>query len=101
MLFRSLLAGLGIGGIGFAFAARDTLGNFFGSLTVVVDRPFQVGDWVVIGDVEGTVEDVGFRSSRIRTFYNSLVTIPNGNLVRSSEERRVGKECRSRWSPFH
>ena len=79
-----LLAGLGIGGIGFAFAARDTLENFFGSLTVVVDRPFQVGDWVVIGDVEGTVEDVGFRSSRVRTFYNSLVTIPNGNLVRAT-----------------
>ncbi|MHC4716867.1 MAG: mechanosensitive ion channel family protein, partial [Planctomycetota bacterium] len=78
-----LLAGLGIGGIGFAFAARDTLENFFGSVTVIVDRPFQVGDWVVINDVEGTVEDLGFRSTRIRTFYNSLVTIPNGNLVRA------------------
>jgi MscS family membrane protein len=79
-----LLAGLGIGGIGFAFAARDTLENFFGSVTVIVDRPFQVGDWVVIGDTEGTVEDLGFRSTRIRTFYNSLVTIPNGNLVRAT-----------------
>jgi len=79
-----LLAGLGIGGLGFAFAARDTLENFFGSITVIVDRPFQVGDWVVVGDVEGTVEDLGFRSTRIRTFYNSLVTIPNGNLVRAT-----------------
>ncbi len=78
-----LLAGLGIGGIGFAFAARDTLENFFGSITVIVDRPFQIGDWVEIGETAGTVEELGFRSTRIRTPYNSLVTIPNGNLVRA------------------
>ena len=77
-----LLAGLGIGGVAFAFAARDTLENFFGSVTVIIDRPFQIGDWVQVGDTEGTVEELGFRSTRIRTFYNSLVTIPNGNLVR-------------------
>ncbi|MCK5379735.1 MAG: mechanosensitive ion channel, partial [Acidobacteria bacterium] len=57
-----LLAGLGIGGLAFALAAQDTLGNLFGSLTVLLDRPFQVGDWVVVGSVEGTVEEVGFRS---------------------------------------
>ncbi|MHC4082739.1 MAG: mechanosensitive ion channel family protein, partial [Planctomycetota bacterium] len=91
-----LLAGLGIGGIGFAFAARDTLENFFGSVTVIVDRPFQVGDWVVIGDVEGTVEDLGFRSTRIRTFYNSLVTIPNGNLVRATVDN-YGQRKYRRW----
>ncbi|MFB3138616.1 MAG: mechanosensitive ion channel family protein [Phycisphaerales bacterium] len=91
-----LLAGLGIGGIGFAFAARDTLENFFGSVTVIVDRPFQIGDWVQIGDVEGTVEDLGFRSTRIRTFYNSLVTIPNGNLVRANVDN-FGKRRYRRW----
>jgi MscS family membrane protein len=91
-----LLAGLGIGGIGFAFAARDTLENFFGSVTVIVDRPFQVGDWVVIGDVEGTVETLGFRSTRIRTFYNSLVTIPNGNLVRATVDN-YGQRKYRRW----
>jgi MscS family membrane protein len=91
-----LLAGLGIGGIGFAFAARDTLENFFGSVTVIVDRPFQVGDWVVIGDVEGTVEDLGFRSTRIRTFYNSVVTIPNGNLVRATVDN-YGQRKYRRW----
>ena len=91
-----LLAGLGIGGIGFAFAARDTLENFFGSVTVIVDRPFQVGDWVVVGDVEGTVEDLGFRSTRIRTFYNSLVTIPNGNLVRATVDN-YGRRRYRRW----
>lgn len=73
----SLLAGLGLGGLAFALAAKDTLANVFGSLTIFSDRPFQIGDWVVIGEVEGTVEQVGFRSTRVRTFYNSLVSLPN------------------------
>jgi MscS family membrane protein len=77
----SLLAGLGLGGLAFALAAKDLIGNFFGSLTVLLDRPFHIGDWVVIGDVEGSVEEVGFRSTRIRTFYNSLVTLPNALLT--------------------
>jgi MscS family membrane protein len=79
----SLLAGLGIGGIAFALAAKDTVENLFGSVTVLIDRPFQIGDWVVIGDQEGTVEEIGFRSTRLRTFYNSKITIPNSNLVNS------------------
>src|SRR5690606_33156269 len=77
----SLLAGLGIGGLAFALAAKDTLANFFGSIMIFSDRPFQVGDWVKIGDAEGIVEEVGFRSSRIRTFYDSLLSIPNGKIV--------------------
>jgi len=77
----SLLAGLGLGGLAFALAAKDLLGNFFGSLTVLLDRPFHIGDWVIIGDVEGSVEQVGFRSTRIRTFYNSLITLPNALLT--------------------
>ena len=77
----SLLAGLGLGGLAFALAAKDLLGNFFGSLTVLLDRPFHIGDWVVIGDVEGSVEEVGFRSTRVRTFYNSLITLPNALLT--------------------
>ncbi|PCJ30839.1 MAG: mechanosensitive ion channel protein MscS [Gammaproteobacteria bacterium] len=77
----SLLAGLGLGGLAFALAAKDLLGNFFGSLTVLLDRPFHIGDWVIIGDVEGSVERVGFRSTRIRTFYNSLITLPNALLT--------------------
>ncbi|MBN2560151.1 MAG: mechanosensitive ion channel [Phycisphaerae bacterium] len=78
---NKLFAGLGIGGLAFALAAKDTLANFFGSLTVVFDRPFQVGDWIKMGNVEGTVESVGLRSSRIRTFYNSQITIPNSELT--------------------
>jgi MscS family membrane protein len=76
-----LLAGLGVGGLAFGLAAQDTLKNFFGSVNVVLDRPFQVGDWVRIGDTEGTVETVGLRSSRIRTFYNSEVTVPNSGIM--------------------
>jgi MscS family membrane protein len=81
---KPLLGSLAIGGVGFAFAAKDTIENFFGSATVLVDQPFSVGDWVLIGKVEGTVETIGFRSTRIRTFYNSVVTIPNSNLVRAT-----------------
>ncbi|MCH2450901.1 MAG: mechanosensitive ion channel family protein [Gracilimonas sp.] len=77
----SLIAGLGIGGLAVALAARETLANFFGSVTIFLDRPFKIGDWIKSGDVEGTVEEVGFRSTRIRTFYNSLVSVPNSNLA--------------------
>ncbi len=77
----SLLAGLGIGGLAVALAAKDTIANFFGSITIFVDRPFQIGDWVVVEGVEGIVEEVGFRSTRIRTFQNSLVTMPNARFT--------------------
>ena len=76
-----LLGALGVGGIGFAFAAQNTLENLFGSVTVVLDRPFSVGDWVQIDGVDGSVEEVGLRSTRVRTFYNSLVSIPNAKLT--------------------
>ena len=79
----SLLTGLGIGGLAIAMAAKDMIANIFGSLTVVADRPFTIGDWVRIGDVEGTVEELGFRSTRIRTFYNSLIVLPNSLLLTS------------------
>ncbi len=79
---KGLLAGMGIAGLGVSLAAKDTLSNLFGSLTVLLDRPFRIGDWVNIDNgIEGTVEEVGLRSCRIRTFYNSLITIPNGMLT--------------------
>ncbi|HEY6729252.1 MAG TPA: mechanosensitive ion channel family protein [Polyangiaceae bacterium] len=80
----SLLAGLGIGGVAIALAAKDTVANFFGSIMIFVDKPFQIGDWVGISGVEGIVEEVGFRSTRIRTFYNSLVTVPNAKFTEAS-----------------
>jgi MscS family membrane protein len=94
-----LLTGLGIGGLAFAFAAKDTIENFFGSIAVILDRPFEVGDWVLIGDVEGTVEELGFRSTRIRTFYNSQVTVPNASLVRAHVDN-YGRRTYRRWKTF-
>lgn len=79
----ALLTGLGLGGLAFALAAQDTLKNFFGSLTLLGDRPFRVGDYVKINIVEGIVERVGLRSTRIRTFYDSIVTVPNAELTNS------------------
>lgn len=76
-----LLGGMGIGGVALAFAAKDTVANVFGSLTVLADRPFEIGDWIVTDKVEGSVETVGVRSTRVRTFYNSLVTVPNHILT--------------------
>ncbi len=95
----SLLAGLGIGGIAFALAAQDTVKNFFGSVTVLLDRPFQVGDWVVVNNIEGTVEELGFRSTRIRTFYNSLITLPNANLI-SAHVDNYGARRYRRWKTY-
>jgi len=80
----SLIAGLGIGGLAFAFAAKDTLANFFGSIMLVLDRPFDIGDIINAGDIEGTVEVVGFRSTRIRTFDDSMISISNGELMNRS-----------------
>ncbi|MFY0628295.1 MAG: mechanosensitive ion channel family protein [Reichenbachiella sp.] len=78
-----LLTGLSIGGLAFALAAQDTIKNFFGSLMIFVDKPFQIGDWISSGDIDGTVEEVGFRSTRVRTFRNSVVYVPNGKLADS------------------
>jgi MscS family membrane protein len=80
----SLLAGLGIGGVAVALAAKDTIANFFGGIMIFADRPFQIGDWIAVSGIEGVVEEVGFRSTRIRTFYNSLVTVPNAKFTEAN-----------------
>ncbi len=77
----ALLAGISIGGLAVALAAQDTLKNFFGSLMIFIDKPFSVGHWITSGDIDGTVEQVGFRSTRIRSFRNSLIYMPNGKLA--------------------
>ncbi len=82
----TLLAGLGIGGLAFALAAKDTLANFFGSVTIFTDRPFQMGERVRIGSHEGIIEEVGFRSTRVRTLTGHLVTIPNSVITNSPVE---------------
>jgi MscS family membrane protein len=92
----SLIAGLGLGGLAIALAAQDTIRNLLGGVTIFADKPFEVGDWVVVDGVEGTVEAVGFRSTRVRTFYNSLISVPNGNLMDSGIDN-MGKR---RWRRY-
>ncbi len=91
-----ILAGLSIGSLAIGFAAKDSVENLFGTFTVLLDGPFKIGDLVKMGDIEGTVEEVGFRSTRIRTPEDSLVTVPNSRFISSHvdclgarRERRV------------
>jgi len=77
----TLFASVSIGGLALGLAAKDTLANLFGSIMLFVDSPFQIGDWINFKGVDGTVEEVGFRSTRIRTFYNSVVVVPNAQLA--------------------
>jgi len=92
----SLLAGLGIGGLALALAAQKTVENLFGSVSISVDRPFQVGDFVRIeGDLMGTVETLGLRSTRVRTLDRTLVTVPNGKLADQRIETFAARDrCR-------
>ncbi|MGC9457164.1 MAG: mechanosensitive ion channel family protein [Halothiobacillaceae bacterium] len=80
----SVLTGLGVGGVAVALAARETLANLLGSIAIMLDKPFRVGDWVRIGSDEGTVEDIGFRTTRIRTFYDSELSIPNSTTTNAT-----------------
>jgi MscS family membrane protein len=82
----SVLAGLGVGGLAVALAARDSLANLLGSMLIMIEKPFRVGHYVKVSGGEGTVEDVGFRSARIRTADNSLISIPNNSVVNGTVE---------------
>lgn len=77
----SLIAGLGVGGLAVALAAQDTIKNFFGSLVILADKPFEIGQRVVVDGHDGTIEGIGFRSTRIRTLDGHQVTIPNGEMA--------------------
>ena len=81
MNIASLVAGLGIGGLAIALAAKESLENLFGSFTIFLDKPFVVGDFIKIGNIEGHVEKIGFRSTRLRTLEKSYLTVPNKKLV--------------------
>jgi len=78
---KALLAGLGIGGLAFALAAQDTIANVFGSIVVAIDQPFKLGEAVKIGAHEGTVEDIGLRSTKLRTPGRNLIIIPNKTVA--------------------
>ncbi len=82
----SVLAGLGVGGLAVALAARDSLANLLGSVLIMFEKPFRVGHAIRLGGTTGTVEDVGFRSTRIRTGDNSVISIPNNSIVNATVE---------------
>ena len=95
---KTLLAGLGIGGLAFAFAAKDTIGNLFGSITLLLDRPFRVGDWIKVGSSEGEVIEVGIRTTLLRTTADTVITLPNSTLVNKGIEN-FGKRRWRRYQP--
>ncbi len=78
---NGLVAGLGLGSLAIALAAKDTLGNILGGIVIIMERPFSKGDWILTPSTEGVVEDITFRSSKIRTFADAVVTVPNATLA--------------------
>jgi MscS family membrane protein len=82
----AVLTGLGVGGIAVAFAAQKTLENLFGGVMIISDQPIRVGDYCRAGDFQGTVEDIGLRSTRLRTLGRTVVSVPNGQLATMSLE---------------
>jgi MscS family membrane protein len=101
----TLVAGLSIGGLAVAFAAQETVKNLIGSAMIYADRPFKIGDYISTSEIEGTVEDIGFRSTRIRTLDTSLVAVPNGKLV-DMTINNLGERQRRRFRalldiPYH
>ncbi|MBY0121265.1 mechanosensitive ion channel family protein [Bacillus sp. S/N-304-OC-R1] len=78
---NGFVAGLGLGGLAFALAAKDAIGNLFGGIIIITEKPFSIGDWIKTSSVEGIVEDISFRSTKVRTFAQALVTVPNATLA--------------------
>jgi len=89
----AFVASLGLGGLAFALAAKDTVANLFGSLVIFSDRPFQVGDWVETPNVDGTIEEIGIRSTKIRNHAQALVSVPNAVMANTTITNwsRMGK----------
>lgn len=96
----SMLAGLGLGGVAVALAAKDSASNVLSYINIMLDRPFSVGDWVSFeGGTEGTVVEVGLRSCKIKTFYDSIITIPNNTLATTNIDN-LGKRTARRTRVF-
>lgn len=95
---KAIAASLGVGGIAVALASKDTLANFFGSLNIMTDNSLSQGDWIKTNDVEGTVVDIRMRTTRIRTFDNAMITIPNSQLanghIMNWSKRKVGRRIK-------
>ena len=95
----TLIAGLGIGGLALALAAKDSISNIFGAISVLIDQPFKVGDWIIASGIEGEVIDIRVRTTLLRTSADTIVTLPNGSLVNSSVEN-FGKRRWRRYQPL-
>ena len=80
----AFIASLGLGGLAFALAAKDTAANLFGGFAILTDKMFKIGDWVKIGNVEGIVEDIGMRTTKIRAFDKRLITVPNATIANTA-----------------
>jgi len=85
---NQFVAGLGIGGLALALAAQHTLSNIFAGMMIIIDKPFDIGDWIYTSSVEGIVEEVNFRTTRVRTFAESLITVPNSQLAAEAINNR-------------
>jgi MscS family membrane protein len=85
----NIIAGLGLGGLAFALAAKESLENLFASFTIFLDKPFAVGDQVTVNNITGTIEKVGFRSTRIRTLEKSFLTLPNKLMIDNALENHT------------
>tara|TARA_B100000900_G_scaffold164859_1_gene139931 strand:- start:9817 stop:10893 length:1077 start_codon:yes stop_codon:yes gene_type:complete len=83
---NGLIAGLGITGLALALAAKDSVSNVFGAISILVDQPFNVGDWIIVDGVEGEVVNIGLRTTLIRTSADTMITVPNSNMVNSPVE---------------
>ena len=90
----ALIASLGIGGLAFALAAKDTAANLFGSIAIMIDKSIKIGDWVKVDGIEGVVEDIGMRTTKIRTFYKSIVAIPNSIVANNHIENFSRRDVR-------
>ena len=83
---NGLIAGLGITGLALALAAKDSVSNIFGAISILIDQPFNVGDWIIVDGVEGEVVNIGLRTTLIRTSADTMITVPNSNMVNSPVE---------------
>ena len=89
-----MVAGLGIGGLAFALAAKDTASNLFGSIALLLDKSIRIGEWIKIDGIEGVVEDIGMRTTKIRSFQKSLITLPNQLIANSPIENFSRRKIR-------
>ncbi len=93
---NSLIAGLGIGGLAFAMAAKDTVANIFGGASIFADKPFQIGDTIAVAGSTGTVEEIGVRTTRIRTYDDTVFIMPNAKVADSPLENISARRKRKR-----